>query len=488
MKRWAGFVAVLAVLAMSAGCSPAPGADDDDDNDDDDDIVGAIDSGTRPGDPDGALAPNDPDAAPVPGDPDAAPVPGRPDAAPAPGDPDARPPVTGIAPGGGCTCDADCDSDTGRDGICVYGLCMTRASADCSAGGSSVECGAGSRCWGLAGETGSICWPDCDAYSCDGACDSDGSCAPTSGSDCGYTCGSYCACEAGECGDGMTCVSGSCVPEASGEGPGAGPGPDCPGLPARDCSGGEAYCGALTTFSPRTTASYDDYPINGETASSQYRSYLRRDLKMLLEYATARTLCKTAGWDSGIGGALGLGDMSEVDGAIPGTAIGRPGHPATTHVNGYDIDLAYYQIGTPDNKLRPVCTHTVGDTDVNHCTAEPELLDVWRTAMFLGTVFESSRVSAIGVDGRVGPPVRAAIDELCATGWLSEYACSHIALAYEVTDEGYGWYRFHHHHAHIKTLRVGVAPWDRPAAMPCKQSGCGANSLKPHPRKISFGY
>jgi len=49
-------------------------------------------------------------------------------------------------------------------------------------------------------------------------------------------------------------------------------------------------------FNPRTTAHYDDYPINGETAANQYRSYLRRDLMMLIDYASARTYCKSAGW------------------------------------------------------------------------------------------------------------------------------------------------------------------------------------------------
>lgn len=156
-------------------------------------------------------------------------------------------------------------------------------------------------------------------------------------SDCDPTCGTACSCTATSCGAGKTCVNGECVPEA-GAGPGPGPGPACTSLPARDCTG--TTCGQLVSFNPRTNTAWDDYPINGETAANQFRSYLRRDLMMLVGYATSKTSCKSAAWTAGNGGALGLGDMSEANGAIPKTSINDPGHPPGTHVNGYDIDLA----------------------------------------------------------------------------------------------------------------------------------------------------
>ena len=37
-----------------------------------------------------------------------------------------------------------------------------------------------------------ICWVDCDAVTCAGICDADGSCAPEANSDCDASCGSYC--------------------------------------------------------------------------------------------------------------------------------------------------------------------------------------------------------------------------------------------------------------------------------------------------------
>ena len=134
--------------------------------------------------------------------------------------------------------------------------------------------------------------------------------------------------------------------------------------------GSATTCGELVAFNPRQGPGYDDYPINGESVANQYRSYLRRDLMMAILHAAAVVECKAAGW-AGNGGPLGLGDMSEVNGAIPGTAMGSPGHPAGTHTDGRDIDLAYFQAGTPDNRLRPVCPDTEGQNQ-NHCVAHPD--------------------------------------------------------------------------------------------------------------------
>jgi len=386
---------------------------------------------------------------------------------------------TANSPGDACTCDADCPADSGHPGVCVYGVCMTVASGQCSSSGSTAECGTGSRCWGLNGQSGYICWPDCASYpSCAGSCDQDGSCVFDQNTSCHVSCGTYCDCQPGDCPQGESCVSGSCVPDNNGSGPGQGPGPTCPNLPQRDCTSGATYCSQLVVFNPRVTPHYDDYPINGETANNQYRSYLRRDLSMLLDYATAKTLCKSAGWNTGNGGALGFGDMSEVNGAIPGTSINQPGHPPGTHVDGFDIDVGYYQTNTSDNYLRPVCAY--GDY---HCTAPPHLLDTWRTALFLGILFESNRTRVIGVDGQVGLVVDPAITQLCSTGWLSSAACSNNRLTYEVTNQNYGWFQFHHHHAHL-SLCPGSAPCSNVNVAPtgpmlCKSPGCAGIGVKP---------
>jgi hypothetical protein len=57
--------------------------------------------------------------------------------------------------------------------------------------------------------------------------------------------------------------------------------------PERDCTGTGAYCGELIQFAPEDGPGYVDYPQNGETWENQYRSFARRDLVMLVKWATA---------------------------------------------------------------------------------------------------------------------------------------------------------------------------------------------------------
>jgi len=491
-------------------------------------------------------------------------------------------------PGSLCNCDSDCQTIDGQAGICVFGICMIRASGECSAAGSTAECPAHLRCWGLSGQEGYICWPDCDTFECAGACDSDGSCVMTEGTNCDPACGSYCsggpagdspiggpcttsndcadadatcypevydgeptgfvqgyclifgcpapgaACGTGgicieglasdggnicmgdcaggcdrpgyvctssgycgpgcgsitDCPDGYACDGGICVPEPCtpgscpegqicvdgvcildiGEGPGPYTGISCD-LPPLECTGGEAYCSVLTQFDPTEGIGYIDYPENGETWDNQYRSWLRRDAIMLIQYATAKVACMAEGWDSGNGAPLGLIDMSEEDGSIPGTSDGHPGHPPGTHTNGFDIDVAYYQSGVADNRARPICDHYESGSEAYHCTATPHLLDAWRTALFLGALFEHPELRVVGCDGRAGPILDSAITTLCSDGWLTSYACSNRALAYEEVDTGAGWFYFHHHHMHISfSDPYRASPAD--TSMECLVPGC----------------
>ena len=115
------------------------------------------------------------------------------------------------------------------------------------------------------------------------------------------------------------------------------------------------------------------------------------------------------------------------------------------------MDIAYYQINQVNNYLRSVCDHFSGGQDQYHCVSQPEYLDVWRSALFLGYLHDTPQLRVIGVDGRIGELVDSAMDELCTAGYLVGTACNprFRRLAYEVEDTGRGWYRFHHHHLHI---------------------------------------
>jgi hypothetical protein len=165
----------------------------------------------------------------------------------------------------------------------------------------------------------------------------------------------------------------------------------------------------------------------------------------LVQYATAKVACKTAYWEYGNMEPLALGDMSEADGSTPALlSLGMYYHPPGTHEDGRDIDTAYYQVFSDDNRLRPICVHYD-----SHCVDTPYALDVWRTALYIAYLAEHPLMRVVGVDGQVGVILEDALDALVNAGWISGELRNSIPLAYEVEDTGRGWFRYHHHHNHI---------------------------------------
>jgi hypothetical protein len=309
------------------------------------------------------------------------------------------------------------------------------------------------------GESLAVCEDTCGPrgepgkWANDGMCDDGGpgatnaECPP--GSDC-TDCGVRGCDQDHPCGEGQTCVDGGCEFEL-GDPPTTLPS-DLPGLGIE--SGGDPD--DLLPFTPVRGRGYENYPENGETWDDQYRSYVRRDLRALVKYASARVEFMSRGWDFGNGAPLGLGDMSEADGSIPGTRERDPGHPRGSHLNGQDMDIAYYQLTTMDNHLRPVCEHRdPKGSELSRCVSPPDNLDVYRTALFLAYLHDSDSLRIIGVDGQIGPLIEEAWERLCDEGWLSgdhPVCTGEDRLTYETTDRGYGWYRHHHHHFHVSTF------------------------------------
>jgi hypothetical protein len=165
----------------------------------------------------------------------------------------------------------------------------------------------------------------------------------------------------------------------------------------------------------------------------------------LVQYATAKVACKTADWEYGNFEPLALGDMSEADGSTPALlTLGVYLHPPGTHEDGRDIDTAYYQIFSDDNRLRAICLHYD-----SHCVETPYALDIWRTALYIAYLAEHPLLRVIGVDGQAGLVLEGALDTLVATGWIEAELRNSIPLAYETEDTGLGWFRYHHHHNHV---------------------------------------
>jgi hypothetical protein len=86
------------------------------------------------------------------------------------------------------------------------------------------------------------------------------------------------------------------------------------------------------------------------------------------------------------------------------------------------------------------------------------------------------------VDGKIGSLVSAALQVLCADGWLPESNCTTVAnysLAYETTNTGQGWYLHHHHHMHLSLWGIGNAMQASPE-MPCLTKDCSSQDFLEH--------
>ena len=236
--------------------------------------------------------------------------------------------------------------------------------------------------------------------------------------------------------------------------PGEAPGQQCDELPPLFCVGDLYYCSELVPFEPRTGEGYVKQCNAGSVEQDQSYSYIRRDLMMLIKYATAKVACKTEDWDYGNYEPLALLDMSEEDGSTPTNPSGTLRHPPVSHRYGNDIDTAYYQIYAADNLARPVGVHHDGYYEAYHLTGPPYALDAWRTALYNTYLSEHPLLRVIGVDGQIGPVLDDALNALVDSGWIDPDLRASIPMVYEVDNMGYGFYYHHHHHTHISMNTV----------------------------------
>ncbi len=372
-------------------------------------------------------------------------------------------PTEVVPPGSLCTCDSNCEGTEANPGICVFGICMNRASAECSEAGSSLECGAGSRCWGLSESEGSICWPDCDAFTCAGMCDGDGSCVATADTSCDPGCGSYCG--AGVCSpenpDGVcegaeACVDGACTARCSAETP-TGPCPEgstCTegvcllpsGCPTWECVGSD--CTDIIAM----PGSQDPLSTEAQTAgyyigSTRAYSYLRRDLTMLVQYAACEVLLRYPGTQP-----IGLADLSQSNGLTPGVDSGSPRHPESTH-RGDDLDIAYYQTDGSNNP-QIICgdgsdNNNNGVAGVHNdgyfCTTEENIIDWERQAYWFAKLASTPLVRVFGIDETLADDFERELSALRADGAITADELRRARILGYGADGGWP---FHHHHTH----------------------------------------
>ncbi len=234
---------------------------------------------------------------------------------------------------------------------------------------------------------------------------------------------------------------------------GQGPGRPCD-LPARVCDPRVQRCDWMMEM-PGEGVGFEDHQRDSHPGMRALVSWIRRDLAMLVQYAAAKVACKARSWSTGTGGPIVVADMSAYDGSIPGELLGRRHHPLGSHTNGRDLDIAYYQRGTYDNAVRPICRYRDREgVDQMRCLARPTQLDAWRTALFFGALLEEPRIRVIGIDGKAARDILAAFDRLCATSWIEPAACAQRGkIVYETRDRGLAWFRGHHDHFHVSLRR-----------------------------------
>jgi hypothetical protein len=229
--------------------------------------------------------------------------------------------------------------------------------------------------------------------------------------------------------------------------PDAAPSPRCPDW---HCTG--ENCGELIQMPGPTEineAAEAGYFIWGGLASF-YRRWIRRDVALIVSYAACEVHRQFPDADP-----LGLGDMSEENGAIPGTSKGHPAHPEGTHTDGYDMDVAYYQTdGT--NELQSVCGDG-SDTNPNNkpgkyndgsfCTTTENIVNWPQQVYFFAKLFEAERLRVLGIDQQLVSDLGAELKKQREAGLISDkiFADFNDRIAWGAAG---GW-EYHFHHVHL---------------------------------------
>ncbi len=216
----------------------------------------------------------------------------------------------------------------------------------------------------------------------------------------------------------------------------------------RDCL---TDCGAMIKMAGATDPSDPMAVIDGYYIGTDADySYARRDMAMLLISsfdAVAKQFPDTH--------PIYQSDICQKDGKTPGTDVGQPRHPTTTHVNGRDADVAYYQT-LPDNDYRIIC----GDgsdkngngragkyNDGSFCTTNQNVIDWPREVYFMAQLLGSPMFRVIGVDQTLPDQIATEAEKQHAAGLIPDWAL--YRLENGVASGAAGGWQFHHHHSHL---------------------------------------
>jgi hypothetical protein len=178
---------------------------------------------------------------------------------------------------------------------------------------------------------------------------------------------------------------------------------------------------------------------------SNYR-FARRELVMLVRNALLQTI-KTFP-DTTI---LSFIDVCQMDGVTPGYDVGVPRHPVTTHDQGGNIDIAYFQTDGSNNG-QVICGDGTTEADA-FCTpaaAQKHIVDLPRQAYFMAKLYDSPRTRVIGIDQVIGPIIQQAAQKLrdLPDGDPKKITDAEYQGFVGKLSWGTGW-PYHQHHIHL---------------------------------------
>jgi hypothetical protein len=178
---------------------------------------------------------------------------------------------------------------------------------------------------------------------------------------------------------------------------------------------------------------------------ANYR-FARREMLMMIRHALAETAKAFPGTTP-----LGLIDVCQIDGITPGYDVGSPRHPETTHDQGGNIDIAYFQTDG-NNSAEIVCGDGSSHADgfCSSAATEKHIVDLPRQAFFMASLYKSSRIRVIGVDTIIAPLLLQAAKDLNSKEPTDPQYISNSALSgfSGKMASGSGW-PYHHHHIHL---------------------------------------
>ena len=222
-------------------------------------------------------------------------------------------------------------------------------------------------------------------------------------------------------------------------------GPDCRdlGYTALECTGGRKGTQTLLMFPFHEVADPEAGAGYAFDSVTNYR-WVRRETLMLVRYALREVAAKFPGTRP-----LGMTDMCQRDGITPGYDIGAPRHPATSHDQGGNLDVAYFQTG-PDNHTRVICDGQGGSQtpDSWYClpsAAMTHTVDLPRTVYMVVALARSPRLRAVGVDRVIAPIMQQEAERMLQEGVITDEEYNGYAMHVVWGD---AW-PAHHHHLHL---------------------------------------